>query len=1112
MAEHHQQPQEQPAAVSRSGASLQRKCACGSHAHGGVCESCRRLRLQRAPGGPAPDVAPPAVYEVLRSPGQPLDDPTRTALESRFGHDFSRVRVHTDSGAAESARSVNALAYTVGEHIVFAAGQYAPATPAGRRLLAHELTHTVQQAAHETAPQPQLTVEAANSPAEAEAAQAAERVVSGQRVTVRQPAAPRVARFKVTDYPANEVGFQVKLRRINHLLSYGLFDWAITDKEALEALQLLESMSSAERATTLTQINVKRLRNNLPETARPRLETILYQTEGARADISQVRDLLSYGLFDWAITDKEASRALSLLEQMSPERRMHALMAMDRTFRRRLYENLQPAEQERLSQMWTEAHPAWERLRQQGDPLEPGDRFQLHAYNPLGQNVEQQLSRAYTVSQEYTVDVPMLGALDVRGLKPGHIAARLESRLIQEGYYRAIEVQVEVLQRGVQVFEARDMEMKREQPETPLEPGDIFELLVLDPDRLQNQVDLSGNYQVDRRGYVRIEHLGLVSVHGLTRDELTAHILHLLEDWWHQPPVVWVAVVSHRGALYSTADLYRPIAHGEYSSSQAIREQEAKQRPIPERREIDIYLDFSRQKLAELEQGKLPQRDRQLALEALIRYNDWLSAHSGDDAALAATSPWEVYGNIHTPLLISAIERESREKVLKAKEEAWEKENRAAVEAKLDEYMRWAYGQWAEAANIFKSAGPAHLITEHPYRKIALDKLTSEVLSWAFSNTHHPEFLSLSPPMTAMRLLEEDPHLKTIFEIGMGAKPRLEYFPELDRTRYTLGDMATETLIGFLPLLGELSDASDAITGVSITGHKLDTGDRVLSAVALIIPFVPGSALRGGKQLPEIVSDFAIATGRSADEIEAVFRVAGHLNASDVRELERVMDKVAEGKKLSNTDLDVLDNVMTKLRDPLEELASASRRGEAPKVGKLRADPTTAKVLQPGTAEHMSQRWLEYQVRNPDMFPRITNVIDPKWRRAYETILKNKRAGGVFEQEVLGALGHTKNSAMMMGPDASGIRGFIPDAVKGNPTELVWGQAYHFTEVKGWKDMSNTGNLARMIEYVDEFGGHLEVVFRSASHAEGMTDLSGPLVRILQDLQKRGLATIRRYP
>ena len=62
---------------------------------------------------------------------------------------------------------------------------------------------------------------------------------------------------------------------------------------------------------------------------------------------------------------------------------------------------------------------------------------------------------------------------------------------------------------------------------------------------------------------------------------------------------------------------------------------------------------------------------------------------------------------------------------------------------------------------------------------------------------------------------------------------------------------------------------------------------------------------------------------------------------------------------------------------------------------------------------------------------------------------------------------------MMMGPDASGIRGFIPDAVKGNPTELVWGQAYHFTEVKGWKDMSNTGNLARMIEYVDEFGGHL---------------------------------------
>jgi hypothetical protein len=85
------------------------------------------------------------VHDVLRSSGLALDAGERSFFESRFAHDFSHVRVHTDAKAAESARSVNATAYTVGADIVFANGQYAPHTRAGRQLLAHELTHVVQQ-------------------------------------------------------------------------------------------------------------------------------------------------------------------------------------------------------------------------------------------------------------------------------------------------------------------------------------------------------------------------------------------------------------------------------------------------------------------------------------------------------------------------------------------------------------------------------------------------------------------------------------------------------------------------------------------------------------------------------------------------------------------------------------------------------------------------------------------------------------------------------------------------------------------------------------------------------------------------------------------------------
>jgi len=90
-------------------------------------------------------MAPSIVHEVLKDQGQPLGRVVQVAFEQRFHHDFSAVRVHSDSRAAESAKRVGAIAYTVGNDIVFGSGRYSPETRAGRRLLAHELTHVVQQ-------------------------------------------------------------------------------------------------------------------------------------------------------------------------------------------------------------------------------------------------------------------------------------------------------------------------------------------------------------------------------------------------------------------------------------------------------------------------------------------------------------------------------------------------------------------------------------------------------------------------------------------------------------------------------------------------------------------------------------------------------------------------------------------------------------------------------------------------------------------------------------------------------------------------------------------------------------------------------------------------------
>lgn len=86
------------------------------------------------------------VHDVVGSgTGSPLDSATRGMMEQRLGHDFSDVRIHTGAKADESARSINALAYTVGNDVVFGSGHYAPDTQSGQRVLAHELTHVIQQ-------------------------------------------------------------------------------------------------------------------------------------------------------------------------------------------------------------------------------------------------------------------------------------------------------------------------------------------------------------------------------------------------------------------------------------------------------------------------------------------------------------------------------------------------------------------------------------------------------------------------------------------------------------------------------------------------------------------------------------------------------------------------------------------------------------------------------------------------------------------------------------------------------------------------------------------------------------------------------------------------------
>jgi len=116
--------------------SIQRKCA--------ACEE-EEKHLQMKGGGGSNELDSSGVNDIINSPGQSLDPDAKNFMELGFGYDFSHVQIHNDPPAHRSSSGINALAYTYGQHIVFGKDQYQPSTNEGKKLIAHELTHVIQQ-------------------------------------------------------------------------------------------------------------------------------------------------------------------------------------------------------------------------------------------------------------------------------------------------------------------------------------------------------------------------------------------------------------------------------------------------------------------------------------------------------------------------------------------------------------------------------------------------------------------------------------------------------------------------------------------------------------------------------------------------------------------------------------------------------------------------------------------------------------------------------------------------------------------------------------------------------------------------------------------------------
>jgi LysM repeat protein len=205
-------------------------------------------------GNRPPEQAPSIVHEVIGTTGRPLGKETRTHMEGRFQHDFSNVQIHSDSKAAKAARSVSAEAFTVGNHIVFDDGRFSPATALGSRLLAHELTHVVQQGGYDPVGKPLLGLDNSNSQAEHEA----NRVAHGHSTLGKGAAEPGIQHNAVNStiqrYEGGEhAEFGETGDEIKSSIAARAFTYKVKPGERLEQIAMkhritIEELKDANRA------------------------------------------------------------------------------------------------------------------------------------------------------------------------------------------------------------------------------------------------------------------------------------------------------------------------------------------------------------------------------------------------------------------------------------------------------------------------------------------------------------------------------------------------------------------------------------------------------------------------------------------------------------------------------------------------------------------------------------------------------------------------------------------------------------------------------------------------------------------------------------------------
>ena len=865
------------AAPATSTALLQRKCDCGNHtAAGGECEKCakekRTAQAKRASGGSndpleheADRIADGVLASVTEprighdfsgvrvrpvagdgrpqrkasgtmtefSPshlpdggGHPIDLPLRRFMEARFDHDFGGVRLHTDARAASSAKAANALAYTAGQDIVFGPGSYAPDTPHGLHLLAHELTHVVQQSNgptgqqfHRRANQPeadQVVMEPETSPAELEADRFASAALTPGAV-VNKPSARSTGLTRGSGWAI--------LGGIIGAVVGGLLGALAGPVGAA-----LGAAAGAGLGAWIGGATSNSKKDDKEGTARARIHR-----------------LLSRNAVDWVVTEAEAMQALGILQEVekkNPEELFDIVMMMKMTNEWELLREKLPRAMRLSINYYDQAacHP-------DHGYIMPGDRIHLEfrvsstTRTASAEKTDDQSKPAKPqsfeefVSHDYDVDstgvsIPNTGQVPIVGKTLKEAADRIAEAYTDRNVYEA-SVDLRPVKRGVKYAGMGQ---------------------VSDPETVHGGAITKDKAALARRDK-RMKFADLVP-------------WSLVEAG----PQLAIAVRLYYQEVENNLDKYEdPEALWKWAKEESQKRVDEFNKKSP----IQEFLEFAAHMMARV--SALPPDEQARTKETYSRYIAWLSKHD-KDPKLGTYKPVVIWSDAYLNIFKEEVDKNVRKQMDAAKEEKRDEEWKKA-EVKFGQVVDFAIaniypvtptkGFSTSEEYISETSGEAvtkgYLITANPAERIIRNKIAADFMHSvldrmqkdpeAFNKTSvksdFADYLKNNPEqLLALRLTSEHPIVET----------------QEDKVDIPAWQTATEVVVGFIPFVGTGVGVYEVLSGRDLAGHPLSTTSRVILGIGILLPGIAKVAKlgRGAYVASKIAQEYSLEGAEAA--------------------------------------------------------------------------------------------------------------------------------------------------------------------------------------------------------------------------------------------------------